>query len=214
MRDLITLISEILGGHTRDPDFLPDDEPGSAEDSPEDGGAEDDVDPGLVAVKDALTNPTGFGFKPLPGPNSTTRWTLTPIARPCGPPATDPDCVSPRPHLGIDINRQATPLGAPVVAVAAGTVVHAGPSGACGNTVKIDHGASGFSRYCHMQAGSIAVNVGDPVEAGDDIGNVGETGRTFGPHLHFETYDSGGANVDPVIWLGTHAVYYPIKRDV
>ena len=207
------MISEILGGHTRDPDFLPAVEPNSDEVAPEDD-AETEADPGLVAAVVAITDPEAHGFKPLPGPDSTSRWTLTPIERPCGPKETDPDCNPIRPHYGIDINRKTNPVGAPVVAVSGGTVDHAGPDGACGNTVKINHGNAGFSRYCHMQDGSINVVVGQSIDAGTVIGNVGATGRTKGAHLHFETYDGSERNVDPVAWLNTHAVYYPIKREV
>lgn len=99
-------------------------------------------------------------------------------------------------HDGIDIG---TPLGAPVVASAAGTVVAAGqPYLASGDTafgVIIDHG-NGFSTlYWHL-APVLAVKVGQKVEAGAALGRIGLTGRVTGPHLHYSVLFNGRP-VDP-----------------
>ncbi len=86
-----------------------------------------------------------------------------------------------RPHTGIDF--RAAP-GAPVVAAGAGTVVFAGWRGAYGRAVAIDHGGGLTTLYGHMQA--TLVKPGQRVPAGGLIGRVGNTGRSTGPHLHFE----------------------------
>ncbi|MEQ8967096.1 MAG: peptidoglycan DD-metalloendopeptidase family protein [Azospirillaceae bacterium] len=71
-----------------------------------------------------------------------------------------------------------------VVAAAPGEIVHAGRRGAYGNLVEIDHGLGVTTRYAHLH--SVDVSVGDTVEAGDPVGVLGNTGRSTGPHLHYE----------------------------
>lgn len=94
-------------------------------------------------------------------------------------------------HAGFDL---AAPTGTPVAAAAAGTVVHAGPAGTYGNLVTVRH-ADGFeTRYAHLSAVDVAV--GDPVAPGQEIGKVGSTGYSTGPHLHFEVR-RGGKAIDP-----------------
>ncbi len=102
-----------------------------------------------------------------------------------------------RMHHGLDL---AAPEGTPVLAASAGRVVHAGPAGAYGLLVEIDHGDGIVTRYAHQSA--IVVAVGDEVEAGTPLGAVGSTGRSTGPHLHFEVR-RGGAPVDPVTYQGS-----------
>jgi murein DD-endopeptidase MepM/ murein hydrolase activator NlpD len=95
-------------------------------------------------------------------------------------------------HQGLDL---AAKMGTPVTAAAAGTVVEAGAAGNYGNLVRVRH-ADGFeTRYAHLSA--IGVKVGDKVEPGQQLGNVGSTGLSDGPHLHFELRKAGAA-VDPV----------------
>jgi murein DD-endopeptidase MepM/ murein hydrolase activator NlpD len=94
-------------------------------------------------------------------------------------------------HAGIDY---ALPQGTPVTASAPGTVVFAGRAGGYGNMVEIDHGRGITSRYGHMAR--IGVRVGETVAKGAAIGAVGSTGRSTGPHLHYEIRRSGKA-VDP-----------------
>lgn len=107
-------------------------------------------------------------------------------------------------HEGIDF----TPgNGAPIQAIADGTV-RIGPYGAYGNNVYIDHVIDGqmiTSHYAHMQDGSVRVTNGQHVEVGDVIGLVGNTGRSYGAHLHFELRLPSGTAIDPMPWLKEHA---------
>ncbi|WP_203137498.1 M23 family metallopeptidase [Microbacterium sp. JZ31] len=109
-------------------------------------------------------------------------------------------------HEGIDFTPGA---GAPVQAIAAGTVRIATESGgAYGVNVYIDHVIDGqliTSHYAHMQYGSLKVSAGDEVEVGDTLGLVGNTGRSFGAHLHFELRLPSGQAIDPMPWLEEHA---------
>ena len=98
-------------------------------------------------------------------------------------------------HPGLDI---AAVTGTPVVAAAAGQVVHAGPAGTYGNMIAIRHADGTETRYAHLSA--VGVAVGDQVAAGAPIGAVGSTGRSTGPHLHFEVRKDGKA-VDPRPYL-------------
>lgn len=98
-------------------------------------------------------------------------------------------------HTGID---RGAPTGTPVRAAAAGVVVRAGPNGGYGNFVEIDHGGGVTTRYAHHD--ELAVRTGDVVAAGQTIGTVGSTGRSTGPHLHFELRHDGVA-VDPEPYL-------------
>lgn len=84
-------------------------------------------------------------------------------------------------HSGIDFR---APTGTPVRAVAAGRVIEAGSSGGYGRMVEIDHGYGITTRYAHMS--SLAVKDSDKIEKGAVIGYVGSTGRSTGPHLHYE----------------------------
>jgi murein DD-endopeptidase MepM/ murein hydrolase activator NlpD len=94
-------------------------------------------------------------------------------------------------HEGLDI---AAPTGAPACAAAAGTVTQAGPAGTYGNLVVMRHADGSETRYAHLSA--IGVEVGAQVARGQAIGAVGSTGRSTGPHLHFELRRDGHA-VDP-----------------
>ncbi|HBC52941.1 MAG TPA: hypothetical protein DCZ06_01650 [Alphaproteobacteria bacterium] len=86
-------------------------------------------------------------------------------------------------HSGIDL---VAPLGTPVFASAAGTVISAGRNGPYGNMVEIDHGYGIRSRYGHLHR--VEVEEGQQVDSRDRIGRVGNTGRSTGPHLHFEVW--------------------------
>ncbi len=89
-------------------------------------------------------------------------------------------------HAGVDIP---APLGTPVGAAADGKVVFAGRDGGYGNTVVIEHRDGRRTRYAHAQ--SLFVRAGESVEAGQPIAAVGSTGRSTGPHLHFEVIEGG-----------------------
>lgn len=69
-----------------------------------------------------------------------------------------------------------------------------------GNMVKIDHGGGNYTRYLHLAYNTVKVNVGDIVKAGQLIGYMGNTGYSFGGHLHFEVW-SGDQKVDPTPYL-------------
>jgi murein DD-endopeptidase MepM/ murein hydrolase activator NlpD len=98
-------------------------------------------------------------------------------------------------HPGVDF---AGPWGSTVVATAPGTVVWAGARAGYGNMVEIDHGNGFATRYGHLS--KIDVKVGQTVRIGETIGEIGSTGRSTGPHLHYETRINGEA-VDPQKFL-------------
>lgn len=111
-------------------------------------------------------------------------------------------------HSGVDLS---APMGTPIAAARAGTVIHAGPAGGYGNLVIVDHGNGITSRYAHCSA--IDVQKGDPVAAGQPIARVGSTGRSTGPHLHFEVRN-GGTAIDPESWLkGSQESVAPIRLE-
>jgi murein DD-endopeptidase MepM/ murein hydrolase activator NlpD len=108
---------------------------------------------------------------------------------------TDPFLGRPAMHTGLDF-RAAT--GDPVRATANGKVASAGWAGGYGRMVEIDHGNGLSTRYGHLS--EIGVKVGAPIKIGQVIGAVGSTGRSTGPHLHYETRIDGEA-VDPQKFL-------------
>ena len=95
--------------------------------------------------------------------------------------------------------------GAQIQAVAEGVVRISTDSGdAYGVTIIIDHVVDGqqvFTRYAHMEYDWRQVQVGDTVSVGEYIGRVGDTGRSFGAHLHFEVLQNGSTAIDPLSWL-------------
>lgn len=108
---------------------------------------------------------------------------------------TDPFLGRPAFHAGLDFEGD---LGEKVKATAVGRVVSAGWSGGYGNMVEIDHGGGLTTRFGHLS--SIALAPGDEVRIGTAIGRVGSTGRSTGPHIHYETRVDGEA-VDPLRFL-------------
>ncbi len=111
-------------------------------------------------------------------------------------------------HTGLDFRAS---YGTPIKAVADGVVVYAGNSGDwAGNHIAVRHAGGVTSMSSHMS--SMAVSAGQSVTAGQTIGYVGSTGRSFGPHLHFELYPAGARYgdvyraVNPVPWLRTIGV--------
>lgn len=103
----------------------------------------------------------------------------------------DPYTGAARFHKGIDV---AQPMGRDVVAAGAGRIVEAGVRGGYGTTIVIDHGNGRQTRYAHLSAADVAV--GQTVATGQVIGKTGNSGRSTGPHLHFEVTQDGRP-VDP-----------------
>ncbi len=101
---------------------------------------------------------------------------------------SDPLSGEHRHHGGVDL---AAAAGTPVVSAGPGVVVRAEAAGNYGNLVVVDHGDGLQTRYAHLH--EMTANVGDKVEAAAPIGSVGQTGRTTGPHLHFEVRRHGHA---------------------
>lgn len=99
-------------------------------------------------------------------------------------------------HSGLDYGGG---VGLPIKSPAAGKVVFAGPLTIRGNATFIDHGWGIYSGIYHQS--EFKVKVGDMVEAGQEIGLYGKTGRVTGPHLHWDLWVNG-VQVDPYTWLG------------
>lgn len=108
-------------------------------------------------------------------------------------------------HHGYDM---AQGCGATVYAAGPGEVITAGSYQGYGNAVRIDHGGGLVTLYGHMQWGSLRVTVGATVAAGAPVGAEGNTGRSFGCHLHFEVQRDGAA-IDPQPFLA--ALGLPLK---
>lgn len=100
-----------------------------------------------------------------------------------------------RPHEGIDVS---APMGAPIVAPAAGTVTQVTRQTGYGNVLEIDHGYGIVTRYAHCSR--IVVRVGQHVKRGQVVANVGNTGLSTGPHLHYEIHVHGKV-VDPLTYV-------------
>ena len=98
-----------------------------------------------------------------------------------------------RTHMGIDY---AAPTGTPVFSVANGKVVHLGYSGAFGNLIVIEHPGNYHTYYAHLSNYNVELALGNEVRRGFEIGYVGSTGRSTGPHLHFELRKNG-IYIDP-----------------
>lgn len=107
----------------------------------------------------------------------------------------DPLIGMPAMHAGLDFR---APTGAAAKATAPGKVVKAGWNGGYGRMVEIDHGNGYSTRYAHLS--KIRVKVGQELATGDTVGDVGSSGRSTGPHLHYEIRRDGDA-IDPVRFL-------------
>lgn len=108
-------------------------------------------------------------------------------------------------HKGYDM---AQGCGSTVYAASAGIVITAGSHYGWGNTVRIDHGSGVETLYGHMQWGSIRVSVGQQIATGTSLGAEGNTGRSFGCHLHYEVRQDGVA-IDPQPFMA--ALGLPLK---
>ena len=143
--------------------------------------AGNDIEPFRTGIG-AASLPTG---NPIPGGRMTSAFGMR----------YHPTLGGNRFHAGVDI---AAPTGTPVLATSAGRVSRAGWSGGYGILVTIDHPGSLETRYAHLSA--VAVRLGDTVRAGQVVGYSGSTGRTTGPHLHYETRVGGHAANPASAW--------------
>lgn len=135
-----------------------------------------------------------------------TTWTDTPVNYHFIQPVTGPvssifglrrffNNQARKPHSGLDL---AATEGTPIQAVEAGTVIESGDFFFSGNMVYIDHGQGLISLYAHLH--QIQVKIGDKIERGQVIGQVGQTGRVTGPHLHLGVILNQSL-IDPVLLL-------------
>lgn len=108
-------------------------------------------------------------------------------------------------HQGYDMSQG---CGSAIFAAGPGRVITAGAYQGYGNAVRIDHGNAVVTLYGHMHWGSLRVNVGDIVAAGTPLGAEGNTGRSFGCHLHFEVRERG-IPVDPQPFMAAFGL--PLK---
>ncbi|WES65975.1 M23 family metallopeptidase [Microbacter sp. GSS18] len=130
----------------------------------------------------AYSKGRGFGYNPVAG---------------CAFCSTD--------HKGYDM---AQGCGATIYAAGGGRVVTAGAFFGWGNTVRIDHGEGLVSLYGHMQWGSLRVSVGQEVDVGTPLGAEGNTGNSFGCHLHYEV-QVDGLPIDPQPFMAARGL--PLK---
>lgn len=137
--------------------------------------------PTTLPVKDAVLG-SGFGYRSDPFAGLRAR------------------------HDGLDFS---APQGTPIVAAADGVVASAGFHPDFGNVVDIDHGDGLTSRYAHMSA--MSVEAGQLLRRGDRIGEVGTTGRSTGPHLHFEVRMLGVPQ-NPASFLKRGREFAQVKR--
>ncbi|NUP10498.1 MAG: peptidoglycan DD-metalloendopeptidase family protein [Polyangiaceae bacterium] len=124
--------------------------------------------------------PDGSGWgSPVPGAPITSRF---------NPKRMHPVLKKVMPHNGTDYG---APTGTPIYAVFRGKLTHVGPAGPCGNMIAIMHPNGVESGYCHMSKIAPGLKVGGTVGTRQNIGQVGTTGRSTGPHLHFWTKKGG-----------------------
>jgi murein DD-endopeptidase MepM/ murein hydrolase activator NlpD len=97
-------------------------------------------------------------------------------------------------HRGVDF---AAPTGTPIYAAGDGRLARVGRYGGYGNYVRIEHGNGYATAYAHLSRFAAGMRSGRRVEQGEVIGYVGSTGRSTGPHLHFEVLKNG-EQVDPL----------------
>ena len=100
-----------------------------------------------------------------------------------------------RPHEGIDVS---APMGAPIVAPAAGRVIRVAVERGYGNVLEIDHGHGLVTKYAHCKR--ILVRPGQRVTRGQVVAAVGNSGLSTGPHLHYEIHQNGRV-VDPLNYV-------------
>jgi murein DD-endopeptidase MepM/ murein hydrolase activator NlpD len=105
-----------------------------------------------------------------------------------------------RPHEGIDVS---APFGAPIIAPAAGTVIRVTTEHGYGQVLEIDHGNGIVTKFAHCS--KILVHTGQHVNRGDPVANVGNSGLSTGPHLHYEIHINGKV-VNPLTYVLSDAI--------
>lgn len=134
------------------------------------------LDAQLVAIDYMLENRSAArDAKPHAWPTEGG-WISSPFGR-----RIDPFTGKPTQHLGVDIANRS---GAPVVSSSRGVVIFAGKMVDFGYVVDVEHGYGYRTRYAHM--GDLSVHIGDVVAGNQVLGHIGSTGRSTGPHLHYE----------------------------
>ncbi|ORI28293.1 M23 family metallopeptidase [Rhodococcus sp. 1168] len=111
-------------------------------------------------------------------------------------------------HAGVDI---ANAIGTPIVSVADGKVIDAGPASGFGMWVRVQHADGTVTVYGHVD--TITVSMGQQVMAGDQIATMGNRGFSTGPHLHFEVHLPGESKIDPLPWLASRGISLGPERD-
>jgi murein DD-endopeptidase MepM/ murein hydrolase activator NlpD len=106
-------------------------------------------------------------------------------------------------HQGVDI---AAPIGTPIRAPLAGTVIDSGPASGFGQWVRVRHDDGTVTVYGHINRS--LVRKGEKVAAGEVIAEVGNRGQSTGPHLHIEVVTPGGKKINPRPWLDEHGIGY------
>lgn len=173
-------------------------------------------EPVARTILDTLTLPGGGNGSGVPGDTNIPETSRLVFPLPTGSyvhtssfgPRIDPITGEARLHAGTD---WAAPDGTPIFALADGVVVYAGMVDGYSGQITIEHTIGGekvATKYIHMWAHGIHVHTGDRVTAGQHIGDVGSSGHSTGPHLHFQVHP-GGANapaVDAEPWLAEHGV--------
>lgn len=163
----------------------------------------DDIDGEIGDPAAGSSNSSESG---TPGPVSADGWVW---------PSTDDSIVTSgfgirngSPHQGLDVAHNGGSDGKPIFAAQAGEVIAAGPASGFGNWIIIKHNIEGEhvdTVYGHMWDHGLSVSVGDTVEAGQEIGKIGNAGESYGAHLHFEIWPggrlSGGSPIDPATVL-------------
>jgi murein DD-endopeptidase MepM/ murein hydrolase activator NlpD len=132
--------------------------------------------------------------RPLPGAAITSRFGTR----------MDPFLGKPAMHTGVDFRAA---VGLPITATAGGTVITAGNGGGYGKMVEIDHGHGVTTRYAHLS--EIDVKVGQVISKGTVIGKAGSTGRSTGPHLHYEVRVDGAA-INPMTYIAAGKEILPL----
>lgn len=175
-----------------------------------------DYEPVARTILDTLTRNSSGGGSGVPGDTNIPETSRLVFPLPTGSyvhtssfgPRIDPITGEARLHAGTD---WAAPDGTPIFALADGLVTYAGMVDGYSGQITIEHTIGGekiATKYIHMWAHGIHVTTGDRVTAGQHIGDVGSSGHSTGPHLHFQVHP-GGANapaIDAEPWLAEHGV--------